>query len=527
MSAPEQTGFRAGARRVFREAVRIAQLPRLDVRLVTAPPTTGPADTDAAASRVADVLRVRMAELGVPGVPVVQVALEPGAEFPRLHIAGQPCRIPQDRLAAALAPTGPVQGADGDDDDQAGADWPTEVATACQVAVEWDPSVVIGPPQRAALVSAVRKAGMTAHAPDVLGAALQAVVANGVSCRDTAAVVRVLETAQGGASTDAELAEVLIAGLSPGVVLVGLPQRLLREMTRDEVDPETFSRMRVRLYEELGLRVPDIDIRIDPRVPDGCCTVRLHHTAFRPQRLPEPVTIEALAAAVESRVREHAWWFVHLDEVHSTVDQVRLALPELVGAVTDRYSEVQLAVLARTLLAEAVPLRNPPRLMVLLLDVPAMGSGRDVVRLAEPHRSEPERPAPRPSPGQVLSYARQQVLEERTRTEPGLRDVVVDQVPDRPRAGNAGALHRGRPADTPPGFVNALLEQAARAVGSEWGLVAASQAERDVAHRLLHWQYPEVAVRVSQEFPPTYRLRPRPTGPVPAADGTARAETSA
>ena len=147
--------------------------------------------------------------------------------------------------------------------------------------------------------------------------------------------------------------------------------------------------------------------------------------------------------------------------------------------------------------------------MVLLLDVPEPGpGGRDLVRLAEPHRLESGRAASPATSGKVVTYARQQILEKAIRADGGLREVDVAWVPDGLVDAGTGPDGRDDRVEPPEGFLGTLFEHAARAVTSDWGLVSPSQTERDTVQRLLEGQYPDVPVRCSGEFPPSWRLRP-------------------
>jgi flagellar biosynthesis component FlhA len=269
----------------------------------------------------------------------------------------------------------------------------------------------------------------------------------------------------------------------------------------DGDDPDAFPRMRARVFADLGLHLPDVDVVLDDDVPQGCCAVRLHHVSCRPERLPAGPGAAALADVLESRVREHAWWFVDVEHVRATVDTMRLALPALVETVTSRYTVVELSVFARALLAEAVPLRNAARLMVLLLDVPAAPRDADVVRLAEPRRGDHGSSGSRPTADEVVAHARQQVLEEWTRAEPGPRDVVVHRLPD---------------SDLE---VPQLLQHAAAAASAGVDLVVSTQARRAAVRAALAGQYPDVLVRASEEFPVSVRLVASEDGQAPVMRG--------
>lgn len=482
-------GLWTGAARLVRE-IRRQRRPRLHVVVRAQAPLGGapgslPART---ADMLAEGFDHRMAALGVPGRAQVEVVVDETVDGCRVEVTGAPCRVPPHRLTAALD-AGAAAASPGDCDPLSWGAW---LRTACDVAVEWDPGILLAPAQRQALLAAVRDAGSHAYTDAVLADALSTTVAHGVSCGDLVRLAEVLQSSDRDvmAFDAASLAEVLICRRNRAGLGMRVDEATARTVSTDGFDSEAFPRMRARVFADLGLHLPDVDVVVDDHVPQGCCAVRLHDVSCRPERLPAAPSTEALAAVLEARVREHAWWFVDLDHVRATVDTLRVALPALVETVTSRYTIVELSVFARSLLAESVPLRNAARLMVLLLDVPPVGTGADVVRLAEPRRGD-RGTSGRPSPAEVVAYARQQVLEEQTRAAPGPRDVVAHVVPD-------GEDIAG------------LLRHAEAAASSGASLVVATQARRAAVRAVLAGQYPDVPVRASEEFPVSFVLREPP-----------------
>lgn len=518
---------------VLRGAFRAARQPALDVT-VTVPATSlapraragtgqsraglrraGPGvNLLAAAVRaaVAQAVAEHAAALGVPARPAVTVTVGTG-ESPQLVFAGRRARIVAAEFDGALAAQGlSADWQHGDDEDGMAA----AVATACRVAIEHDPSVLVGPQQRAALLARARAAGLS-EPGDRLAAALEQVIAYGMRVSDLGRLRAALAEQTGLVRTASELAEVAMGALGEPSIGITVHEHTLRSATLSIPQPRAFIELRERLFNDLGVAFPDIEVRTDCAVPERALVVRLNHVRHAARPLPDGACMADIAAVLEGRLRAHPSWFVSLAEVHRTIEEMKLALPDLVSSVLDRYSEPQLCLFGRTFVAERLPVRNVARLMILLLDVPPPVAGHDLVRLAEPSRLGDER-AGRSTPGTLVSYTRQQMHEEAARAQPGLVAVERTRLPgDVDTAFSAIPLSPARVEDdVRAADLSLLMSLAEDQLGEDQPtLIGATQSSRGVARRLLVRQYPEVAVIAAEEFPPSYQLvaagqEPRP-----------------
>jgi hypothetical protein len=486
-----------------RDAARGSRPPPLPVAVTCPAPGAG-VDRSAAASRAAaavgGMVRGRLRELGIPGRPVVTVTV---ADTDTIGVAvdQRPCRLRAPRLADALAA---VEGFDGSLEGLDEPAWLAAVEAAAHVGIECDPSILVGPGQRAALLASARAAGVQSPDDDALAVVLERIVANGVSLRSPSALAGALATTE-PCNTAEELAEVAIDRLRPPASAVLVPEATLRRATETGFDPGAFVGMRIRLFSSLGVHFPDLEVAAAPGQPEGTCALRLNSVTTRPVRLPEGAGVDDLARLVENRLREHAAWFVAMGDVQRVVRELRLAVPELVNTVREQYSWPQLSAMARTLVEESVPVRNAARLLGLLLDAPVTGQGRDLVRLAEPHRRGPGHRGDRPTPRQLVAWARQQNAEEQARAMSRLRELGVGRLP-------ADLEAELEAASRPPGAaaVARLAEVAERSAATGASIVVSTQQTRATVRDLLARQYPEVPVKASEEFPPWWRLTDKP-----------------
>lgn len=500
-------GFLDSVRQTLRDVVQLARSPRLEVKLVLPAGGPPPGDTQLAAyaDTVARAISAHAEALGVPVQPEVEVSstTDHGQRRPALFFTGRPARPPTD-AAEALA----VRSLDGvwrHDDGRR----PEALAILCRVVLEQDPRVLVGPLQRDALVQRARQAGLIDYDDSLVAAAVQYIVGHGVSVRDLAPLVAALRRQDDIVQTAGELAEIAVDVLRPQSIEIRLRKSTLRAVTAGGVEQDAFVDMRRRMFTDVGVNFPDIDLNAAEDVPEGACALRLNHVSMQPRRLPERASVADLAAFVERWLRRYASWFVSLAEVRRTVGELKLALPELVGIVQERHSNPRLALLARALVEERVAVRNAARLMTLLLDTPSAGRGRDVVRFAEPLRGTATENDGGQCPRQLVSYARQQMNEESARLTPGIATVdAMPLPPDLEAALDAVKTWDGIvPGDVPAHEVARLTALADRlALRGDATLVAATQHSRAVAASLLVSQYPEITVVAADEYPPSYRL---------------------
>jgi hypothetical protein len=490
--------------------------------IYSAVPPSGPASR-AVAKAVAEVVVEHTRALGVPARPVVTVQSSTTGTAPRLFVAQRRARVPKAELDAALALRG---GSFADKPSEDETVLAVTAATAARVAIEHDPSVLVGRLQREMLVVQAQTAGIREPAGHVLGAVLERVVAHGFKIGDLASLRAALDQQVGVVHTAAELAEVAIDALAEPSIEIRLNESTLRAATQRGMRRNAFVGMRQRLFSDLGLAFPDVAVTIDAAVPERAAVVRLNDVRGAPRPLPGEAGVVDIVRLLEQRLRAHPAWFVSLAETHRRIEDLELALPDLVAAVRERYGEPQLSLFARTFVEERVPVRNAARLMVLLLDAPPPSKGHDLVRLAEPSRQTDQRA--RPGARGLVAYTRQQMNEEAARSRPGVATVEQTRLPAELDAaltavplGDAGIDAQVDSAE----FDN-LMDLAERQLDVERRddvdrrpLLTSTQRSRSVASRLLAWQYPEIVVLASEEYPPSHRLPPAdpPSPPAPGA----------
>jgi hypothetical protein len=510
--APTETrkgGWFRGVRRAFRESVKSAQRPDLGVAVVVPTSQISHSSVASLPDAIEQALSGYAEPLGVPARFLVKVepSLDAGTDL-RVLIAGRAARVVPDELSNALAAHGLTRSALQSSD---GEEFAVAVTTACRVAVEWDPSVLVGANQRDVVQARAWRADIRNHDDDVLVAALlEYVVAYGISIADLSPLKAALDEQVDPIETAAELSEIAVQALRPASITVSAPEATLRAATLTGMRRDAFAEMRHRLFTELGVTFPGIQVAVDDTVPDRTAVVQLNHVRFTARPLLHDGGVASIAAVVERQLRNHAAWFVSLAEVRRTIDEVRPALPDLVETMQERYSDPQLSRFARTLVEERVPVRNAARLMMLLLDTPAESTGRDLVRLAETTRGA-GRGAERTSPRQLVSFTRQELNEETTRSKPGVVTVHTARLPagldtvlaeTQARDGALDGKIAGPVADQ---LIDLAEQQIERGNPT---LVAATQRSRAAAKNLLARQYPEVVVLAAEEYPPSWRLEP-------------------
>lgn len=505
--APTETAkrvFRA-VRRAHREGVQSVQQPDLDVTVALPAAQVGGRHSASLALAIQQALTAYAEPLGVPAHFLVK--LEPSANVgpdPRVLIAGRAVRVVPDELSEALTAQGLTSAALWSDDDML----VEAIATACRVAVEWDPCVLVGPNQQEALLARARADGIRDY-DDIVAAALKRVVACGISIADVSRLKAILDQQVGLIETAGELSEVAIDVLHPASIRVSVREATLRAATITGMCRDAFTEMRRRLFIDLGVTFPDIEVAIDDSLPDRTAAVRLNDVLFTARPLPPDAGVADITAVVERQLRNHAAWFVSLAEVRRRVEDLKLALPDLVNTVQERYSDPQLALFARAFVEERVPVRNAAQLLMLLLDASAESSGRDLVRLAEPTRGA-GLGGERPSPRHVVSFTRKEMNEEAMRSKPGIVTLDPKRLPtdlDKVLASLTDADGFDHEIDS--AVLDQLIDLAEKQIErGDPNLVAATQRSRAVAKNLLARQYPEVAVLAAEEYPPSQRLTP-------------------
>jgi hypothetical protein len=518
-------GLFGTVRRTVREALQTARHPPLDITLVL-PGTASGADASrtgspvplpdpagrAVAKAVAEAAAEQARELGVPARPVVTVQESTAVgTVPRLFVAGRRARVPPAEFNAALTVRSGSVAENVDSDESTLA---VTAATSIRLAIEHDPSILLGQLQRELLVANARAAGIYELDGHVLGMVLEQIVAHGFAIGDLAALRAALDKHVGLVHTAGELAEVAMHAMAEPSIEIRLSETTLRTATLHGMRRNAFVEMRRRMFRDLGVTFPDIKVTIDAEVQTRAAVVRLNDVRGVPRPLSGEAGVASIVTLLEQRLRAHPSWFVSLSEVYRTIEDLKLALPDLVAAVQGRYGEPKLSLFGRTFVEERVPVRNVARLMVLLLDAPPPSTGHDLVRLAEPSRRTDQRE--RLGARGLVSHTRKQINEEAARFRPGLETVEHTRLPAELDAALTAVPSDGIGIDAAVGSVyldhlTALAEQQLKERpdgGDQRPLLTATYRSRSVASRLLAWQYPEIVVHAAEEYPPSYRLPP-------------------
>ena len=388
------------------------------------------ANADEMRAAVAAAIRPLLRDLGVPGdlaVGVTAVA-DDGTRTSALGVSvnGHDCPCPDEFLhtasayvrgvhpAIAVAPRALVE--------QSAAN-AAFVSLVCAASIGLQPSTLLGAEQatayRASLPDLSAPAAADPAAPARLHGILAAVLDQGVSIADQAAVATIL--ADSSTRSPDDVVETLIDALSPPSIDIELPLALLRSITMD--DPTNAERMiplmRTSVFAQLGALVPALHLRpVDdlrpasfrfrfgslatlPMLGLGADDLLVEPSADRP--LPassggRPAPVHPITGArmllvdrseraaaneagllslnqseylVLSLVRALRWWLPRLvtrSVVQQQVHALEPILPSLVAATGRRLSVETLTRIVRHLASEHVPTRNWRALLETLVD---------------------------------------------------------------------------------------------------------------------------------------------------------------
>ena len=282
--------------------------------------------------------------------------------------------------------------------------------------------------------------GYDTQMPDLVSA-LATVVNNGVSLRDGSEIGHVLADA-GAGKPPVQLAELLIDRLRPASVdLLFADQTLRRITTADPVDPNLFTNLRIRIFDDTGMTFPDFRLVRDDSLPDQAS---LSGSTRWSRRSGISATARDWTASPSFWSRScvaRAAWFVSLTGLEELVGQL-LALPDTVQAVQARYPRAWLSAVGRACLEERLSLRRIATLLDWIIDLDPGPLPAEDVRLTEG-------PAPIgwadgdefPSPRDTVALLRERWMEELTTTLPPSEPGRVCRLPgELERAAETGLL---------------------------------------------------------------------------------------
>jgi hypothetical protein len=506
MAEPEVGSLRRrlldGARRVLARSVAVPV--SLDIAHRRALPQNHPL-VRAVQTSVADVFQDHLRALRLPGRPDVQVVIAPPrVDDPfQLSVNGLPCRHALGALETLVVELtlGAANSLDGVPEQQL----PDVVGAGCAAALQPQLSVLLSEEQLDLVF-----VGSVTRTPDApIAQAVRRVLDLGSPAGDWPTLAAVLEHTHGGQSP-AELAEALLNKLHPGSLDLLMTERTLRRVTTKQPDQARgFAELRQRLFNDLGVEFPDARFVIDPRLPDDTCAFRLNSIRTWPQKVPAAFPLEHMYAGLEHALRRRASWFVSMADIQERLDTLGRALPDLVGAVKERYTLPWLSAVARCLVEESVSIRDLTTILDRLLDLDHSGRQHDVVWQREGSATGA---SPIPCPRDVVAYVRQRARDDAWAIARGDEIVYVHWLPEElvPTGPDLSLFKAGR------GVTERLSVVVRSLVGSsrlKIPLVVSSVPGRSQVREALAAEFPELAVVASQEYPPWVRLVQSPPTP--------------
>lgn len=506
MAEPEVASLRRrvldGLHRLFAQSVTVPV--SIDIAHRRALPENHPL-VRAVRTSVAEVVQDHLRALRLPARPDVQVVIAP----PRvddpflLSVNGLPCRHALGTLETIVIELtlGAANSLGGVPEQQL----PDVVGAACTAALQQRLSVLLSEVQLDMMF-----AGSATRIPDApIAQAVRRVLDLGSPAGDWPVLAAVLDQADGGQSP-VELAEVLLDKLHPGSLDLLMTEQTLRRVTTQQPDrARAFAELRQRLFDDLGVEFPDARFVIDPRLPEDTCAFRLNSIRTWPQKVPAAFALEHMYADLEHALRRRASWFVSMTDIQERLDTLGRALPDLVGAVRERYTLPWLSAVARCLVEESVSIRDLTTILDRLLDLDYSGRRHDVVW---PRYGSVTGASPIPRPRDVVAFVRQRARDEAWAIARGDQIAYVHWLPEElvPTGPNLSVV------ETEQGVTERLSVAVRSLVGSsrlEIPLVVSSVPGRSWVREALAVEFPELAVVASQEYPPWVRLMRSPPTP--------------
>ena len=394
--------------------------------------------------RLSDVLET----LGIPGKPKVEInALDEypilEGRFLRVIVNGELCRYSAELLQRVHSyvtgvPIDPgtdpkkilalLKGLMAQRAEIAESSLAEFLSLACIEAIKREPSVLLDSAQVATYLASLTDASGDAFsemknwppAETWLRTVLSKVLSLRISIADKRAVVELLREGITKEASPEDVAEDLIAVLSPNVVEIQLPEEYLKQITTSDAGggQGSFAMMRDGLFYELGLHYPDFQFSTTENLKPNSFSFKVNHLSTMPRNGLHPNqclvndTVDRLtllniqgtatmnpANAVECSIadssykevaesaglttwdqvgylvlsfaadlRENSASFVHRRAVQNYLDQLGQAFPATVDTVQKRSSIQQLTRVLRSLIAEEISIRNFRLVLELMLD---------------------------------------------------------------------------------------------------------------------------------------------------------------
>jgi type III secretory pathway component EscV len=145
--------------------------------------------------------------------------------------------------------------------------------------------------------------------------------------------------------------------------------------TRDDDGERSLERalaeVRIRCSDALRITVPEIDLVLDERAPEGRIEVVLDDRRLVRSTVPSgPGRDDAVVLAVFRAVMDHADTLVGLEDIDRAIDDTRANHPAVVERALERVGVVDLLGIVRALLRERIPLPPMRTLLAAIVDAP-------------------------------------------------------------------------------------------------------------------------------------------------------------
>jgi hypothetical protein len=180
--------------------------------------------------------------------------------------------------------------------------------------------------------------------------------------------------------TPFEIGEVILDAVGPIKIMVELAEETLRN-TADDVRHDLL-RSREKLFSEIGLRFPDVNLVIS-NAPPGQVDIVINCVHLPTIQLVPGAGWHEVVEQLHGVLRSHAHWFIRTRDVEAARDVLADAVPNLVWLSRTYYGAPLLTGCLRSLARSGETVRNLPRILWLLLEPPSRHAEGDVVRFIE------------------------------------------------------------------------------------------------------------------------------------------------
>jgi hypothetical protein len=488
--------------------------------------------------------------LGLQGKPIVEPLLSSGGSAIRIRVHNRLQPYPASEMARAWAVVAPPELSDlvamPDDPlafpDEWFREWartrdggdPSGSALVASFMRELVHSVILRRPeclvgngQVKAFLSdrqhVVRRIGRDAAERDA-HVLLRSLLALGLSVRETDVVWVSLATGQRLGRGVEDSVEAAAAALRPHRIEVHAHPSLLPDKQDAQANlafEADLMQMEVDLFQELGIRLPDVEVRAAPELPEQAIRVRINHCLGAVR-----VGVTTLVEALRVELRDRGSVLLGIEDVEYLLSRLDDIFPELVSASLERLSLADLTRVLRALVAERVSIRDIRAMLERLLQFETIPvDPLDYLVIDERLPVTPEAPSCLTTPWRLyLAFVRSgSGLRNQLTASYGEGAGVVTSVPviqfDREFEGRiraaAGAAACGDDAQTLEQLRDELLEHVRAGLTSRppWltretpALLVADPLLRPLIRELTASELPDLPVVVASELRPDVPVR--------------------